>query len=486
MNYSIKRRILVAVLLSQFLLGLTLTLSTVTYSRRQWLTAFNVMLEGRADSVLAALHESEDDTAVVLDWQGLSVPRSDLFEVRDEKGRLVWRSKDWEAPPASVLSTPATHFKCATAQGTYRGVVLRKVAAFEEEDNKPGPPRLITIAYASSTAELESRVKKIELFAVISSLLFMGLTSLFGAWGVNRGLAPMQELAREANRISVRNWSFNPPLAARKTIELSPLVRALDGAIAGLERAFSRQRDFIADAAHELKTAVAILKSSLQLLGYRPLTAREYETGLMRSLEDCGRVEALVCNMLTLARAEQMADEGHPEPVQTVELAGSCHQAVDSFRLIAEAKGVELRCISEGEVYVRSDDRDLQIVWTNLLQNAIQHCPPGSTVSIVVTTPQPGSASVRVEDSGIGIPEEQLPYIFERFRRGDPSRSRATGGFGLGLSICKAIVDAYGGCIKIESPNGSGTCVSVTFPSLGRLAGSVNSRATSCVYTPGK
>jgi signal transduction histidine kinase len=109
---------------------------------------------------------------------------------------------------------------------------------------------------------------------------------------------------------------------------------------------------------------------------------------------------------------------------------------------------------------------DLHTVWANLLQNAIQHSPRGSSICMKVATSDNGTASVTVEDSGPGIPPQHLPYVLERFRRGDPSRSRATGGFGLGLSICKAIVQAYGGDIRIACPDGAGTRVSVSLPAM--------------------
>jgi signal transduction histidine kinase len=181
-------------------------------------------------------------------------------------------------------------------------------------------------------------------------------------------------------------------------------------------------------------------------------------------LDDCDRVEELVANMLVLARAEQMADEGHRHQGQPVELVGSCEEAVAKMESLAQAKGVTIRSVTaNGEVYVNSDDRDLQIVWTNLLQNAIQHSPSGAVVSMVMTS-ESNTASVRVEDSGTGIPQDQQPRIFERFFRGDRSRSRTTGRFGLGLPICKAIVDAYGGKIRVESSSAHGTCVTVTLP----------------------
>jgi len=106
------------------------------------------------------------------------------------------------------------------------------------------------------------------------------------------------------------------------------------------------------------------------------------------------------------------------------------------------------------------------LVWVNLLQNAIQHSPTGSTVT------GPDTVSIAIEDSGTGIPTEHLPYVFERFRRGDPSRSRTTGGFGLGLSICKAIVEAYDGHIDIESADGAGTRVLVSFAALTKVPSS--------------
>jgi signal transduction histidine kinase len=125
--------------------------------------------------------------------------------------------------------------------------------------------------------------------------------------------------------------------------------------------------------------------------------------------------------------------------------------------------------MAKDEAIVKADFVDLQTVWVNLLQNAIQHSPEGSTVSIEVEISEHGTAVVVVKDSGTGIPPEQLPHVFERFRRGDPSRSRATGGFGLGLSICKAIVEAYGGDIRIASPNGAGARVSVSLPAIRSL-----------------
>jgi signal transduction histidine kinase len=465
MKDSLRKQIIATVLISQLLLAIGLTAAIVLYSRAQLLSAFNIMLAGRADSVLAVIHDAEDETkTLILDRERLSIPAGDLLEIWDENGSLIWRSPNWGGAPAAVIAGKSPTFELSQGRSSYRGIVVRKATIFDEEDNNLAPRRKVTIIYASSTAGLDARIFKIGLFASGASLLLLCLAGWFAAYGVSKGLSPMQELANEAARVSIRNWSFNPPPEVRTKRELAPLVGALETTLAGLQRAFDRERESTADAAHELKTAVAILKSSLQLVTCQPRSGEEYKIGLEHALEDCDRLEALVCGTLNLARAQQRAEEGKSDDIKSVDLVTSCEQSVAHVQALAQSRGVELRCSANAECLVRADPVDLQTVWVNLLQNAIQHSPPGSTVLVRVSTPEPDTASIVVEDSGTGILAEHLPHVFERFRRGDPSRSRATGGFGLGLSICKAIVEAYDGSIDIESADGTGTRVLVSLP----------------------
>jgi signal transduction histidine kinase len=473
MKDSLRKQIITAVLISQLLLAIGLTVAIVLYSRAQLLSAFNIMLEGRANSVLAVIHDAEDDSkTLIFDRERLSIPTSDRFEVWDENGSLIWRSPNWSGAPAAVMASNLPTFELAEGRSPYRGIVVRKAPIFDEEDNHPAPPRKVTIIYASSTRELDQHIFRIGLFASAASLLLLCLAGLFAAYGVSRGLAPMQQLAQEAARVSIRNWSFSPPQEVRTKRELAPLVGALEATLAGLQRAFDRERESTADAAHELKTAVAILKSSLQLLGCQARSSEEYRQGLEHALEDCARVEALVSGTLSLARAQQWAEEGKSDNIQCVDLLSSCEQVVADLNALAQSKGVELQCLASDESLVKADPVDLQTVLVNLIQNAIQHSPPGSTISVRALTSEPDTALIVVADSGTGIPAEHLPYVFERFRRGDPSRSRATGGFGLGLSICKAIVEAYDGHIDVESADGAGTRVLVSFPALTKVPSS--------------
>ena len=467
MKNSIKKQIILAVVVSQLLLTTLLTLAIVFYSRAQLLAGFDVMLEGRADSVFAVVHDSEEVSgALLLDDQQLRLPGNDLVELWDEHGGLIWRSRNWQGAPASALTSASPAFRLKLGSLSYRGLVVRKTAIFDVEDNRPGPLRTITIAYASPTYQLDKRIFEIGLFATGASLLLLLFAGLFAAYGVARGLSPMRDLAVEASRVSVRNWNFNPPDAAREKTELAPLVNALEATLAGLERAFTREREFIADAAHELKTATAILKSSLQLLIFQPRSTEEYKSGVKRSLEDCDRIEALVFSTLNLARAEHMADGGVPEDFGWVDLVRSCEQSVADVHPLAQARSVELLCTADREAIVKANPLDLGTIWVNLLQNAIQHSALGSAVSMSVKALDQDTATVIIEDRGSGIPSEQLPHVFDRFYRSDPSRTRATGGVGLGLSICQRLVEAYGGRIQITSSSGTGTRVSVTLPAL--------------------
>jgi signal transduction histidine kinase len=470
MKDSLRKQIITAVLLSQLLLAIGLTVAIVLYSRVQLLSAFNIMLQGRTDSVLAAIHDAEDETkTLILDRERLSIPSSDLLEVWDENGSLIWRSPNWSGAPSVVIAPSSPTFELTRGRVSYRGIVVHKATIFDEEDNDPGPLRKVTIAYASSTRELDERIFRIGLFATIASLLLLCLTGLFAAYGISRGLSPMQELAKEAARVSIRNWTFSPPHDARKKRELAPLVDALEATLGGLQRAFDRERESTADAAHELKTAVAILKSSLQLLSCQPRSTEEYRKGLDHALEDCDRLEALVCGTLSLSCAQQWAEEGKADDIQFIDLVNSCEQSVADLHALAQSRSVELQFLANDECVVRASRVDLQTVWVNLLQNAIQHSPPGSTVSLRVSSSDPDFVLIAVEDSGTGIPAKHLPYVFERFRRGDSASSRAAGSFGLGLSICKAIIEAYDGHIEIESADGTGTRVLVFLPAVSKV-----------------
>jgi signal transduction histidine kinase len=209
---------------------------------------------------------------------------------------------------------------------------------------------------------------------------------------------------------------------------------------------------------------VAIVKSTLQTLLQRPRPEHEYHAGLESLLEDCGRLEDLLGRLLRLARIEQWAENGMKRKLGTTEVTSTCEAAISRIQALAQARNIEIELIAPQEVHLQADPEDLEVIWVNLLENALQYSPAGSRVAIQVVRNGGSTARVSVADSGPGIPEEQLPHVFQRFYRGDPSRSRSTGGFGLGLAICKAMVTAYGGQIQAVNRDGQGTEMRVQLP----------------------
>jgi signal transduction histidine kinase len=271
----------------------------------------------------------------------------------------------------------------------------------------------------------------------------------------------MRELAGEAENISIYRWNFRAPESAMETRELAPLASALSAAMQRLEASFAQQRRFVSDAAHELKTGVAVVKSSLQLLSMRQRTTEEYEAGVEVSLMDCERIEEIVARMLTLARAEHLSTA---EQVSgTADLDEAAITSAQQFQSMAVVRSVTLTLAAHETALVPLSPEECALLCSNLVLNALQHSPPQSEVRMVLQ-PEADWVALRIEDQGDGIDSALLPHVFERFSRGDPSRSRNTGGTGLGLAICKAIVDRAGGTIELQSERDRGTTAVVRLP----------------------
>ena len=262
------------------------------------------------------------------------------------------------------------------------------------------------------------------------------------------------------------------PSSAYTTPELAPVTHALESVLQRLQVSFEQQRAFVSDAAHELKTAVAVAKSSLQLLAMKRRSPDEYQAGLERCLTDSERLEELVAEMLTLARIEAAPISGPAaSPSTSTDLAAALRQTVANLQSVADLRGIHINLLlsldhalaNSSPVSVPVPQNDLFLLLSNLLLNALQHSPAGSAVSLRLSI-ETQSAVVTIEDHGDGIAPEALPHVFERFYRGDVSRNRNTGGTGLGLAIAHAITIKAGGSIQLASELGAGTTATIFLP----------------------
>ena len=467
--FSITRRIIVTVLVGQLLLTAGLTLAAVLYARAELGSAFDSTLRGRATATLALVRYSESQPPGLLFDASLLPPPSDLvhrdvFEIRDSGGNLIARSQGSAEIPGEATQGPGAFADFTLRGRAYRAVTLRNVAVLDDEETVKVPSR-VTVIYAASLGEVREQLTQLGLSVAGTSMLLLLISGGIAAWSVRRGLEPLHGLAEKAGAISVRNWDFQPPAGAAMTEELAPLTGAIETVLKGLKESFRQQRDFTSNAAHELKTSVAIVKSTLQSLQQRPRSEDEYRAGLEELLGDCGRLEDLLERMLRLARIEQWAENGAPRNQASTELVSTCEAAIERIQRLAEGREIAVELIaSPAAIRLQADPQDLELIWVNLLENAVQYSPAGSKVALRVQRNGGGTVIVSAEDSGPGIPADELPHIFERFHRGDPSRSRCTGGFGLGLAICKALVTAYGGRIEAINRPTQGTEVRVELP----------------------
>ncbi len=461
---SIARRLIAAVILSQLLLAGGVFVVAVYFTQRQLLAAFDSALQGRAMSIVALVHYSEEEQPTLEFQQDLVPPplepaQQDLYEVSDQTGRVIAQSGNW---PTASVPADSTYTNFEWNGERYRALRLAHVPVLDREATTPASD-FLDVGYASPMLPVTRAVGRLRLYIAGGCALLLCLTVPLAIWGLRRGLRPLEDLAANAGEISTSNWELNPGSEAMSTEELAPLTIAMSSMLDGLHRSFTQQREFLANAAHELKTPVAILKSTLQSLLQRPRSSEEYRDGLEQALDDMARLEKLLHSMLRLARAEQWAAGSLQRDLAEIDLRSTCDTAIDSLSPLARERGVRIQVSSNGPIPVRADPEDLELVWTNLLENAVRFTPDNGSVQVQLRS-EGDRGVVEIADCGPGIPADELPRIFERFHRGDTSRARDTGGYGLGLAISKAVIEAYGGSITPKSEPGVGTRMIVCIP----------------------
>jgi heavy metal sensor kinase len=466
---SITRRLIVSVLLTQVVLTGAVVVLATYLTKWQLRKAFDSELHGRAMSVAALVRFSEDQHPRLIFDSTLMPPpmdreRHDMYDIIAKDGKIIGQSPTWSDKVSSATMLDRSYWTAHVANEQYRVIRLKDIPVLDSEGPEVTESTTITVLYAASTEEIRERVWAVAILTSIGSLVLLGIATLISVLMVRKGLTPLAALANSAGMVTARDWKLYAPDEAHATAELAPLTAAMDRMLATLERAFTSQREFVTNAAHELKTPIAVLKSTLQLALQRPRTADEYQHELRNALEDVARLEALTHSMLRLARAEQL-QSGQRIDMPPVDLAASCETSAERWRPMAEAKSVHIDVQSLGSPQVKGDPDDFEIIWNNLLDNAIRYSPSGGEVRLSISR-ENGNAQVVVQDQGPGIREQDLQNIFDRFHRSDASRSRETGGYGLGLAIAKAMVEAYGGSISAETRNGSGTTFSVKIPVL--------------------
>ncbi len=436
------------------------------------LLAFGVLIYGLLNralyrsvdrSLLSGFQEFESDKRLAQDPMGrltyrvreLKEHANLLCVVYDRGGKVVASTAgltEMSFPPApsQVPDQPLCSISSVPSLGRQR-VLTGQVKAGDYG---------YTVLLMASLAETDHARKELVTTLLTAGPVMLVLSSGLGYFLARKALAPVDQLRRLTDEITAERLDRRLPIANRDD-ELGRLTQTINAMIGRLERSFNEIRRFTADASHELRTPLTAIRTETEVALRQSLTVAEHRNLLESILEECERLTRLTDQLLILSREDVGLTRESWKPL---DLQALVRGVAETMRPLAEAKGVGISIQLQGAPTIRGDESRLRQVFYNLLDNAIKYTPSGGKVEIGVQ--QTGSdATVWVRDTGIGIPEEHLPYVFDRFYRVDKPRTRAEGGTGLGLSIAQSIVDAHQGRIVLQSEQGKGTVCRVTLPS---------------------
>ncbi|HKV56478.1 MAG TPA: HAMP domain-containing sensor histidine kinase [Candidatus Binataceae bacterium] len=292
------------------------------------------------------------------------------------------------------------------------------------------------------------------LLLIVPLLLVLGVSG--GYWLAGRALVPINSLSDELARIEPRDSGRRVPLPQVRD-EVARLTRAINGLLDRVERASTAERRFAADAAHELRTPLAVLRTGLEVVLGHERGAGEYAEAIGSALREVVALCRIADELLAIARLDQEAALER----KTIDLGALATEVSEAVEPVAQARNQILRVDMSGPVMVRGNPNHLRRLIINLLDNALKFTPEHGRIELAVEAHN-GSAKVRVADSGQGIPASDLPLVFERFFRG---KHRGESGSGLGLSLCREIVLLHGGEITVANRPEGGAEFVVTLPS---------------------
>lgn len=318
--------------------------------------------------------------------------------------------------------------------------------------------RTVGVLQLATSLKLADAARQDLLYVLVGGTLLAMLIAGFASWlAIGQALAPLATVTQVAEQINrADDLARRIPYRGPENDEIGQLIAAFNQTLERLETLLTSQQRFLTDVSHELRTPLTVIKGNVDLI--RRMKTIDEES--LSSIEqEAGRLKRLVEDLLTLAKAESGTLELR---LQTVELDTLLLEVVKEMSILAAGR-VKIKVTEIDQLSVNGDRDRLKQVLINLIANAIQYTPSGKDVLAGLGKVGP-HARLIVRDKGTGIPAEDLPYIFERFYRVEKSRTRGKGGFGLGLSIAKWIVEAHGGYIEVTSKEEEGTTFCVWLP----------------------
>jgi two-component system, OmpR family, heavy metal sensor histidine kinase CusS len=383
--------------------------------------------------------------------------------------------------PGMAEQLDLTQFANKTQGHRDRGIAMQgstglpfRVTSTSAQVGSPGN-EIYTLQIAIDVSQKAALLARYRFWFWIILLATFAIFPLFGYRIARQGIRPVEEMATTAQHISSKNLQERI-LAEGYPFELASLAGTFNRMLDRLEESFDRISRFSADIAHDLRTPVNNIRGEAEVALARARSADEYRDVIESCLEEAVRLSDLIGDLLFLARADSPLTNLHREPVDVGELLGGVREYYEAS---AADGGISLTTSVADEPVIAELDRTLlQRAVGNLVSNALAHTPPGGSVVLGMGmdfssvnaaksdsfSPHPSTIRIEVFDTGVGIPEEALPKVFDRFFRVDSSRAQASGGTGLGLAIVQSIASLHGGKVEISSQPGQGTRVTLHMP----------------------
>lgn len=359
--------------------------------------------------------------------------------------------RDVPIPPETISTSQRNESIFATFADSSNNNSIRLYSApIIEEGQQVG-----IIQVAQSLASVQETLNQLLRALLFGSVALIVLAAGGGYFLAARALAPIDQMTLTARNISAQNLSARLNLPATDD-EVGRLAATLDLMLARLDDSLQRERRFVTDASHDLRTPLAAMQAILDVTRDQPRNTQEYKHALDDLEFETKRLNILTEHLLQLARSD-----GHAYVVyEPVDISLLLFDVCESLRMLAQAKDLTLACNAAPELVVNGDSDELVRLFVNLVENAIKYTERGG---VTVTARADGkTVRILVQDTGRGIPREDLPHIFDRFYRADASRS--TGGAGLGLAIARKIAQTHGGEVQARSVEGESSVFTVLLP----------------------
>ncbi|MHB8910305.1 MAG: ATP-binding protein [Syntrophales bacterium] len=453
---SIKARIvlfyLVILLITLSIMGTILyfSLSKIVYA------SVDSSLLSRAKALATLIHEDKQETEFEFSddvmWEYSSPKANNFFQIRRLDGITLEKSSSLGELelPYDPKAGPATF-----QTGLLKGNPIRQIN-FPIRKEGEGNGRGIVIQCAEAIRDKIILLHTFGLVLTVSVFFIMAISAAGGFFIAKKALRPIQDISGAIDRISETNLSERIE-DEHIPDELKNIAASFNRTFGCLERAFSRQKQFVADASHELKTPLAVIISQGEITLRKVRDPSEYRIALTAILEAAGMMSLIIEKLLALAR---FSSDKFTLQMEDVHLNGIIDQSLKLLRSLADEKGIVFNMPTGKEYTVHGDREALLETFVNILANAIKYNVPDGRIGIGIRKEREYIVT-EITDTGIGIPEEDLEKVFDRFYRADKSRSKESGGIGLGLSISSDIIRLHGGRIGIRSKTGEGTVVSV-------------------------